>query len=59
MIFANVFGLYALEKFNFGPDDVGVMMMVLGLVSTLAQGVLAGPATKKWGDGIRYQKVAC
>ena len=51
MIFANVFGLYALEKFDFGPDDVGVMMMVLGLVSAFAQGVLAGPATKKWGDG--------
>jgi DHA1 family multidrug resistance protein-like MFS transporter len=51
MIFANVFGLYALEKFSFGPEDVGVMMMVLGLVSALAQGLLAGPATKKWGDG--------
>jgi DHA1 family multidrug resistance protein-like MFS transporter len=50
MIFANVFGLYVLGKFEFGPDDVGVMMMVLGLVSTVAQGVLAGPATKKWGD---------
>ena len=50
MIFANVFGLYALEKFDFGPEDVGVMMMVLGLVSALAQGVLVGPATKKWGD---------
>jgi DHA1 family multidrug resistance protein-like MFS transporter len=51
MIFANVFGLYALEKFSFGPEDVGVMMMVLGLVSAVAQGLLAGPATKKWGDG--------
>jgi len=50
MIFANVFGLYALEKFSFGPEDVGVMMMVLGLVSALAQGLLARPATKKWGD---------
>jgi len=28
------------------------MMMVLGLVSALAQGLLAGPVTKKWGDGI-------
>ena len=51
MIFANVFGLYALEKFSFGPENVGVMMMVLGLVSALTQGLLAGPATKKWGDG--------
>ena len=50
MIFANVFGLYALEKFNFGPEDVGVMMMVLGLVSALVQGLLAGPVTKRWGD---------
>jgi DHA1 family multidrug resistance protein-like MFS transporter len=50
MIFANVFGLYALEKFAFGPEDVGVMMMVLGLVSALAQGLLAGPLTKKLGD---------
>ena len=51
MIFANVFGLYALEKFEFGPEDVGVMMMVLGLISAVAQGLLAGPATKRWGDG--------
>ena len=52
MIFANVFGLYTLERFDFGPDDVGVMMMVLGLVSALTQGLLAGPLTKKLGDGI-------
>lgn len=50
MIFSNVFGLYALERFNFGPQDVGVMMMVLGLVSAIAQGVFAGPLTRRWGD---------
>jgi len=50
MIFANVFGLYTLEKFDFGPEDVGVMMMILGLVSALTQGLMAGPATKRWGD---------
>lgn len=33
MIFANVFGLYGLERFNYGPDKVGLTMMVLGLVS--------------------------
>jgi len=52
MIFANVFGLYTLERFSFGPEDVGVMMMVLGLVSAMAQGLLAGPLTKKLGDGL-------
>lgn len=50
MIFANVFGLYALNKFGFGPEDVGVMLMVLGLVSALTQGLLAGPATRRLGD---------
>ncbi len=50
MIFASVFGLYTLERYNFGPEDVGVMMMVLGLVSAISQGVLAGPLTRRWGD---------
>jgi DHA1 family multidrug resistance protein-like MFS transporter len=50
MIFSSVFGLYALQEFGFGPDDVGIMMMVLGLVSAAAQGLLAGPLTKHWGD---------
>ena len=50
MIFANVFGLYGLERFNYGPKEVGIIMMVLGLVSAITQGLLAGPATKKWGD---------
>jgi DHA1 family multidrug resistance protein-like MFS transporter len=52
MIFANVFGLYALVRFSFGPEEVGVMMMVLGLVSALAQGILAGPLTRRWGDEV-------
>jgi DHA1 family multidrug resistance protein-like MFS transporter len=50
MIFANVFGLYGLERFGYGPEQVGIVMMVLGLASALTQGLLAGPATKRWGD---------
>jgi len=50
MIFANVFGLYGLERFDYGPGEVGIIMMVLGGVSALTQGLLAGPTTKKWGD---------
>jgi MFS transporter, DHA1 family, multidrug resistance protein len=30
------------KRFDFGPDDVGVMMMVLGLVSAVAQGCWPG-----------------
>ncbi len=52
MIFANVFGLYGLERFDYGPEEVGIIMMVLGLVAALTQGLLAGPATKAWGDEV-------
>jgi DHA1 family multidrug resistance protein-like MFS transporter len=55
MIFANVFGLYGMERFQFGTEETGVMMMVLGLVSALAQGVLAGPFTRRWGDAAVIQ----
>ncbi len=50
MIFASIFGLYALQRFGFDPKDVGVMMMVLGLVSAISQGFLVGMFSKKWGD---------
>jgi DHA1 family multidrug resistance protein-like MFS transporter len=50
MIFANAFGLYALERFGYGPERVGVILMVLGLVSAVTQGALVGPSTKRWGD---------
>jgi DHA1 family multidrug resistance protein-like MFS transporter len=50
MIFANVFGLYGLKRFGYGPEEVGITMMVLGLASALTQGLLARPATRRWGD---------
>jgi DHA1 family multidrug resistance protein-like MFS transporter len=50
MVFANVFGLYGMARFAYGPEEVGVVMMVLGLASALTQGLLAGPVTRRWGD---------
>jgi DHA1 family multidrug resistance protein-like MFS transporter len=49
-VFYGIFGLYALEKYGYGPDEVGVVFMVVGLISALAQGVLTGPLTKRWGE---------
>lgn len=46
----SIFGLYALAKFDFGPELVGGILMVVGLVSAVAQGVLIGPVTKQWGE---------
>ena len=48
--FFGIFGLYALQKFNAGPEAVGGIMMVFGLVTALAQGLLVGPLTRRWGE---------
>ncbi len=48
--FEGVFGLYALRRFNYGPAQVGSVMMVIGVVSAIAQGVLTGIVTRRWGE---------
>jgi len=48
--FEAVFGLYALHRFDYGPGQVGTILMVVGLISAIVQGALTGPATRKWGE---------
>ena len=48
--FEAIFGLYALEKFGFGPEKVGAILMVGAVVSTVGKAVLTGPVTRKWGE---------
>jgi DHA1 family multidrug resistance protein-like MFS transporter len=48
--FESIFGLYALERYGFGPADVGTMLMVMGVTSVIVQGGLTGPLTKRWGE---------
>jgi DHA1 family multidrug resistance protein-like MFS transporter len=48
--FEAVFGLYALEKFGYGPERVGTILMVIAVVSTVGKAALTGPATKRWGE---------
>ena len=48
--FEGVFGLYALHRFDYGPQQVGTILTVIGLVSAIAQGLLTGPATQRWGE---------
>jgi DHA1 family multidrug resistance protein-like MFS transporter len=48
--FEAVFGLYALEKFDYGPERVGTILMVVAVVSTVGKAALAGPTTKRWGE---------
>jgi DHA1 family multidrug resistance protein-like MFS transporter len=45
-----ILGLYALERFNYGTREVGVIFTVLGLMMAVGQGLLVGPLTKRFGD---------
>jgi DHA1 family multidrug resistance protein-like MFS transporter len=48
--FEAVFGLYALKKYSYGPEQVGTILMVIAVVSTVGKATLTGPATKRWGE---------
>jgi DHA1 family multidrug resistance protein-like MFS transporter len=48
--FEGIFGLYALHQFDYGPQQVGSILTVIGLISAIAQGLLTGPATRRWGE---------
>lgn len=45
-----IFGLFALERFGFGPSQVGTIMVVVGTAIAGVQMLLTGPATKRWGE---------
>lgn len=45
-----IMGLFALERFGFGPSQVGVIMVVVGSSIALVQMVLTGPTTRRWGE---------
>lgn len=48
--FQAIFGLYALKKFDFNPQQVGTILVVVGSVSAILQGLLTGPFTKRFGE---------
>lgn len=50
--FEAVFGLYALIKFSYGPEQVGTILMVIAVVSTVGKATLTGPATQRWGEPV-------
>jgi DHA1 family multidrug resistance protein-like MFS transporter len=50
--FESVFGLYAVERYTYGPQQVGLILTVVGLVSAIVQGVMTGPMTRRFGEVI-------
>lgn len=48
--FEGIFGLYTQYRFDFSPKQVGTVMMVIGVVSAVMQGLMTGPATRRFGE---------
>ncbi|KIL45593.1 tetracycline resistance MFS efflux pump [Jeotgalibacillus soli] len=48
--FQAVFGYYALERYGYGPQQVGFTIFIVGIVGTLVQGIGVGRMTKRFGE---------
>jgi len=48
--FEGIFGLYALKLYGYGPERVGTIVVVIGIISATMQGVLTGPLSRRWGE---------
>jgi hypothetical protein len=48
--FEAVLGLFALDRFGLGPDQVGYLMGAFGFLGAIQQGVIIGPLTREMGE---------
>jgi DHA1 family multidrug resistance protein-like MFS transporter len=48
--FQGIYGLFALKKFGYGPQKVGTILMVMGAVLAIDQGVIAGSLIKRFRE---------
>lgn len=48
--FEGIYGMYAQKRYDYDPATIGLIMTVVGLVSAIVQGLLTGPATRRFGD---------
>ncbi len=48
--FEAVFGLYAADRYQYGPGQVGMVLTLIGLLSAIVQGGLIGPMIRKIGE---------
>ncbi|HAL06057.1 MAG TPA: tetracycline resistance MFS efflux pump, partial [Brevundimonas sp.] len=49
-VFSAVFVLYAGLRYGWGPWQVGALLAMVGVLEMIVQGVLVGPASKRFGD---------
>lgn len=49
-VFSAVFVLYAGYRYGWGAWEVGVLLALVGVLDMIVQGLLVGPAVKRYGD---------
>lgn len=50
--FESVFGLYASNQFGYGPQTVGLVLTLVGVISAVMQGMMTGPLTRRFGEPV-------
>ena len=48
--FEAVFGLYMLVKLDYGPEQVGGILTLMGSIALIGRGALTGSVTGRWGE---------
>ncbi len=48
--FESVFGLYMLKKLDYGPEQVGGILALVGAIALIGRGLLTGFVTSHWGE---------
>jgi DHA1 family multidrug resistance protein-like MFS transporter len=48
--FESVFGLYMLRKLEYGPEQVGGILTLVGAIALIGRGLLTGFVTGHWGE---------
>ncbi|MBM7586422.1 DHA1 family multidrug resistance protein-like MFS transporter [Bacillus pakistanensis] len=48
--FQSIFSYYALERYDYGPQEVGFIILIIGIIGTIVQGVGVGKMTAIFGE---------
>ena len=53
--FEAIFGIYAMDALSYSPQQVGVVLTVVGFVAVIGRGLLTGLFTRQWGEAAVIQ----
>jgi DHA1 family multidrug resistance protein-like MFS transporter len=48
--FEAIFGLYMLDQLDYGPEQVGWILTLVGAIALIGRGLLTGVVTRHWGE---------